>query len=894
MRISKSLIAPLAFALLVSFSTDATAGRLARPFGSKAKSEKANGPAKKGKDKLKSFKSMIKDKIEIEGLFTFYHDTIDNSMLMAILPEQMGPIYLCSETRSRAEGAFFDNGSQGRDFPFYFKRIGKRIQFMEKNLRFRADSTSAMRRAIEHGISDHLFASTAVKSKPQDSTKAILVNPADFFVRDAQNIGYFVGQRGKTGISFDSKNSYFDLVKSFPENTEIDVRLHYKTSKPFTATTMQNPYSLFHTFHYSLSSIPETDYVPRIADDRVGHFLTLYEDYTDLSEETPYVRYVQRWNLKKKNPDARISEPVEPIVFWVENTVPEDYRDAVAEGIEFWNGSFEKIGFRNAVVAKQMPDDAEWDPADVRYNTVRWILIPGGGYAVGPSRANPFTGQIYDADVRVSSDFVRYMFNNMEYFIKPLSFDGKAEEDNPLLSPLSEEQINSGRFCQYGAESAKEAAFGLAYLTSSIANTKEKDALTKEYVHSYIVELIAHEIGHTLGFRHNFKASSIYGLDQIQDPEFTRKYSTGGTVMDYTPPNISAAGQEQGEFYASVPGPYDDWVVEYAYSEFGGESPFDELPQLRKIAARSSDHRLVYGTDEDAFGYSPKSIDPTCNLFDHGDDPMAYDAHKIALTNELWRNSLAKFERKGEGYQKVLRAFGAGWRSYYETAFHTSKYVGGIYHHRNHVGQSNGRLPFEPVAAADQRKAIDFLSDKLFAPNAFDLPSDIINKLQPERFPDFNWSVYSMRQIDYPLHQTVLGIQNLALSNLYSPYVLGRLLNNLERFAPGQEKYTMHDMFRQVRRAIWTEAVKPENVNSFRRQLQLSHLNRIAGIYLSRSAVYPSDSRTLAANDLSIIENLVRKASKSSTIGEMTRAHYNEVLRQIEAARGAKRSYARR
>jgi len=889
---AKSLgIAILGFSLL-AFSASSIDARRVRVYGEQENSQTKKPTKTKGNDKgQKPFDELIKDRVVIEGLFTFYHDTTDNSLLMAITPEQFGPIYLCNQTRSAAEGAYFDNGSMGGAFPFYFKQVGKKIMMLEKNLRLQADTASTLHKAVEHGISDHLFASTAIKSKPQDSTNAILIDPAELFIRDAQNLSYFLGTRGQMGIRFDKKNSYFGDVKSFPHNSEIDVKLHYATSKPMNGVTLQSPYDMFHTYHYSISTLPETDYVPRAADDRVGYFMTMHMDYSQLDSYSPYVRYINRWHLKKKNPDARISEPVEPIVYWVENTVPREYRDAVAEGIEFWNQSYEKIGFRNAIIAKQMPDTADWDPADVRYNTVRWMVMPGGGYAAGPSHANPFTGQIYDADIRVSADFLRYMFNNMEYFIKPVSFDGAVAQDENPLQEMNEASGDHGYACNYAAESAKEAAFGLAYALANTGDLADKDAITKEYVHAYLVQLVAHEVGHTLGFRHNYKASTIYTLDQIQDPEFTRKHSTGGTVMDYTPPNLAGDAAKQGEFYASVPGPYDDWVIEYGYSDFGGATMEEELPQVTAIADRAADPLLVYGTDEDAFGSSSKGIDPLCNLFDLGSDPVAYCAHKLNLTKDLWFNSMASFEKDGEGYQEVLRAFAAGWRSYYETAGFVSRYVGGLHHNRYHVGDTSGILPFKPVSAAEQRRAVQFLRDNIFSADAFDLPSNLVNKLQPERFWDFSASVYTMPQIDYPLHARVLAVQNSVLGRLYNPLTLGRLVNNLERFRENEEPYTMYDMFTEVRRAIWSEVVGPENVNSFRRQLQLLHLKRMIQIYLSDSAVYPSDARSLAANDLDVIGDAAKKALASGAIDNMTRAHFKEVLRQIDAAKNASRNY---
>lgn len=883
------------FALMFAFTVDANAvGR--RTFGSGDKTEKAASRKPKPSGKEKSFKELTKDKVEIDGLFTFYRDTTTNDLLMSIKPEQFGPIYLCNETRSQSEGAFFDNGSMGQSYPFYFKKVGKTIMMMEKNLRIRANEASPMAKAVEHGISDHLIASVTIKSKPADSTEAILIDPSEIFIKDAQNIGFFVGQMGKTGLRFDRKNSYYGIVKSFPENSEIDVHLHYTSSRPLSGETMQNPYSLFHVYHYSLSSLPETDFRPRLADDRVGYFLTMYEDYTNLDSESPYVRYINRWNLKKKNPGARISEPVEPIVYWVENTVPEEYRDAIAEGIEFWNKSFEKIGFRNAIIAKQMPDDADWDPADVRYSTIRWIVIPGGGYAVGPSRANPFTGQIYDADVRVSSDFVRYMFNNMDNFIGPLSNEGSItgedNHDHDFMEEFDKFNQPNQHMCNYGSESAKEAAFGLSYALSSVNTLAEKDSLTKEYVYSYLVELVAHEVGHTLGFRHNFKASTIYSLEQLQDRNFTKQHGITGTVMDYGPPNLAPLGQPQGEYYMSVPGPYDDWVIEYGYSEFGDITPEEEAAKLEAIAKRGAEKELIYATDEDAFGSSIKSIDPYCNLFDLGNDPLKYCQHKVTLTKELWNNAIKKFEVPGNNYNKIRRVFQSGWRSYIESARYSSKFIGGLHHNRHHIGDPGGKEPFEVVDAAKQREAMKFISNTFFAPNAFKLPNDLWNKLQPDRMPDFAWSLYSTPQVDYPIHAMALNIQNIVLANLYSPYVLNRLLNNLERVDPKADKYTMIDMFTDVRNSIWGEMINPSNVNSYRRQLQLSHLNRLNAIYLSNTMTFPHDALTLAANELDYLKGKAEAAVKSSNVNSMTKAHFKEVIRQIEAAQGSKRNYS--
>ena len=873
----------LVLALFFSFSVESVEARGVKGAGQKSNGENGKDSAK-SKSKAKPFAKLTKDKVKIEGLFTFYHDTVDNSVLMAINPEHFGPIYLFGSARSSGDGTFYDAGYPSRTFPLYFKKVGKKILVMEKNLRVRADTSSTMHKAVAAGISDHLFTSLEIKSKPDDSSKAVLVDPSSMFITDYNNTGYYLG-KAKKGFSFDSKNSYYKQLKSFEQNSEIDVMLHYKSGQPNSGVTLQSGRSFYHQYHYSISAIPETDYVPRLSDDRIGHFETMYLDYTELDHQSPYVRYVQRWDLKKKNPDARISEPVTPIVYWIENTVPPEYRDALAEGIEFWNPAFEKIGFRNAVVSKQMSDTASWDPLDTRYSVIRWIYSPRV-YAVGPSRANPFTGQIYDADIGMSADFVRNMFINMDEYIGPVSFDGrlmKEEEFNPM-------EHESDRICTFATELSEQAGFGLAYLYSSIGDMADKDSLTKEYVHAYLVEVIAHEVGHTLGFRHNYKASTIYSLEQINDREFTAKNSTIGTVMEYAPVNIAGKGQTQGEFFSSTPGPYDYWIIEYSYSDFGAENPEDETEQLKQIASRSAEKGLAYCTDYDL--YNAYAVDPYANTWDLGNDPLAYSEHQVKLIQDLWSNTLSKFEKPGVSYEKIRRVFSRGMRYYRYSALYAARYIGGLIHNKNYVGAEGGTIPFTPVSASEQKRAMNFLRDKIFAANAFNVSSDMLNRLQHTRKQNFRTSLYGS-PIAYPWHQYILSIQNTALNILYNPRTLGRLVNNLDRYKKGEERYTMHDMFRDTRRAIWGEISGPSNVNSHRRQLQLAHLTRIARIYLSGSFMYPADARTLAANDLDILESAAKKAANSAAINDMSKAHFKEVLRQIKAAKNSEKEYSK-
>ena len=393
---------------------DTNSNKNSKKDQSDKKDKPTNSASKNKKVDKNAFEEKIKDYNKIEGLFTFYSNEDKNSVLMEIKPEQLETIYLASFTRQSGDAYWFDGSSMMGEFPIMFKKVGDKIQAIEVNVKFRADDNLAINKAVESHISNSLMSSTKIISNPHQETGAYLIDASNFFISDIGGLGRIKGG----GFKFDKGNSYYNYIKSFPQNSEIDVSIHYISMNSKYKFTLPDSRSMIHKYHISLSSIPESNYKPRAVDDRVGHFMTMYQDYSNTYSESPYVRYVNRWNLQKKNPHLNLSEPIEPIVFWIENTVPHEFRDAVREGITKWNLAFEKIGFKNAIVAKQMPDDADWDPADTRYNTIRWMIQPGSAYAVGPSRANPFTGELYDADIRIGSDYLRFYYTDFIEFIE--------------------------------------------------------------------------------------------------------------------------------------------------------------------------------------------------------------------------------------------------------------------------------------------------------------------------------------------------------------------------------------------------------------------------------------------------------------------------------------------
>ena len=822
----------------------------------------------KKKDDKKPFKEIVKDYQKIEGLFTLYWNKEKNKAYVSILPDQLEQIYLAGLTRQSGDAYYLDGSSMLNEYPFMFQQVGECIQFINVNVKFRVDEKSPFRRSVENHISHSIMSSTKIESKPHPKTGAILADIGNLFIYDIEQI-----TRKSQGIySFDKKDSYFKELKSFTHNTEIEIALHFKGKKGRYIYTLPSSTSVLVKYHVSLSAIPETDYQPRLADDRVGHFVTIYQDYTDVRKDSPYIRYVNRWNLEKQDPQAKVSEPKKPIVYWLENTIPHEYRDAVREGILAWNEAFEAAGFKNAIVAKQMPDDADWDPADVRYNTVRWLFQPGSGYAVGPSRANPFTGELYDADVRISSDFVRSFYRTQTEFVSPII--GQVAMDFETDEFTDEE---SSEMCQYGEYLRDEMASAWDIMTAAgIIKGTDKDL--NNYIHNGIVDLILHEIGHTLGLRHNFKASSIYSIDQLSNPAFTQKYGISGSVMDYQPINVF----DGTTFFQTKPGTYDYWAIEYAYKQ-PDRSTHSEDIFLEEIASRSTDPLLQYGTDEDTFGLSTRGIDPQSNAWDLTDDPMAYYQKRFELANELWESIPEHFEKDGAQYSKLRVVFGRGMRQYRNASRNIAKYIGGMYHSRHHVGDPGGDNPFKIVPAEKQRDALNFILNRILAADAFNFDPDLLNKLAPGRDWDFKGTVWRMSRIDFPIHDYIRWVQSGAIYRLHHPRIFARVRDNELKFPKGESVYTLSEHFQKITTSLWSELEQNKNINSFRRDLQKSHVEVLSIILLNEKNYFHSDAVALARASLRTLHSDIKESLETGYFDDYTQAHLSESANKIQS-----------
>ncbi len=852
-----------------------------------AKKEEAKKP-----EEEKPFDEVVKDMEVVKGLFTFYRKADENKILVELLPDQLEKTYLFAATTDQAVGERGLYASMlGGDFPFVFRRVGKNVLFVAKNTRFIAASGTPQARFTARSFPDAILGSAKVQSKPHPERKSILLDVAEIFVSDLPGTATALNQVYQpTSYKFDKDRSYVGTFKNFPESALLEVWLHFTTDNPRTASiTLPDERSVPVAMKYELSTLKDTGYKPRLTDDRVGHFHTVQQDFTSDRPMSPYVRYVARWQLEKADPAAELSPPKQPIVFWLENTIPAEYRESVKEGALLYNKAFERVGLKDAIVVKQQPDDADWDPADTRYSTIRWFTGVDAGFAIGPSRANPFTGQIYDADIGFSEAMTRAIRRDAEELVGPA-----VQEPQRVLAAMPAWSRNPRYLCSYAGGLVQQAAFAFTVLEARGPVSPEVE---KQLMREFLVSITAHEVGHTLGLRHNFRASTILKLGELNDLKKTDELSQSSSVMDYNAIVLAPRGEKQGHFLPVTVGPYDYWAIEYAYKPIDG----DEKAELAKIASRAAEPMLPYSTDEDTI----QSLDPLANQMDQSDDPIAYFRQRIGIVKELWNSMDTKLSLPGEGYQILRRAMGRSLFEYRRGVLIPSKFIGGIYTYRDHVGDPNGRPPFVPVPASKQREALDFLRKYAFDEKAFELPPGLLNHLAIERQWGLDFMSYILQpRLDYPWHDNVLELQRSVLDRLYHPIALARIQDNELRFAPGEQPFTMAEMFSTLSSALWSELDgHAGKVSSLRRNLQREHLKQLirlalrqapppppppppAGISVSFPPAPrpPEDATTLARANLLEIQGKVRKALAEGAVTDaITRAHLEETQARITA-----------
>lgn len=845
--------------------------------------------------KFENYDAVVKGAKELEGLFRLHIK--DEKVYAEIRPDQFDRSFLLPIAVARGAGMGGHTLNFDEQWVVIFKRVGDRVHLVRRNVRFQAKPGTPVARAVETTYTDSILLSLRIVTI-QPARQSVIINLNDIFMSDFGQVG--MG-------TFDPGRSTWFKVKAFPRNLELEVAATF-TSRTGDDNVIDARGKTV-VIHYGLTPLPESGYQPRLADDRVGHFLSVVKDFSTDAQDSNFVRHVNRWRLERAEPVDpknlnRLSAPKKKIIFWIEKSVPEEYRASVREGILEWNKAFEKIGFRDAIEVRQQENE-DFDPEDINYNTFRWITTDLG-YAMGPSRANPLTGEILDADIVFDASMVRFWRQEYQLLVSPNAPASTLEAakrgwnlmpqdpaaaraasagwNEPMRQPQNRAIDLAARhgMCQCGAHMKLELSMG-ALVMAEQGKIGPGDKVPDELLQQAIKEVVMHEVGHTLGLRHNFKASTMLKHDQLHDTTITRKQGLTGSVMDYTPVNLAPKGVKQGDYFTQTLGPYDYWAIEYAYKPLSGDT-MGEAEKLREIAQRGASAGLDYATDEDL-----ANPDPLNNLWDLGADPMRFAQDRMLLAEDLFKTLADKVGDKGEGYQKVRQAFSLLLNQYGNAAFLVAQFIGGEEYHRDHRGDPNGRDSLVAVKGDKQRQALTFLKEHILSDKSFAFPPSLLRRLGADRW--YHWGNESAvtNGVEFQVQSRVLRIQKVVLSNILSGATLIRVQESALKAEGAEKPLQLSEVFRTLTDGIFGELPgdpgKPAVTSSaLRRNLQREYVTSLSNISLGKAGTVPPDARSLARAHLKEIGgrlDLSLKAPPKPGSDETVRAHWDESRERI-------------
>lgn len=796
-------------------------------------------------DGLPSIASIVEDAELFEGFFDLYRSLSDGTVYLRIPTYRLEAelIYTATVTDGVVETGLF-RGQYRDNKMIKLQRHFNRIDILQPNTRFYFDPRSALSRAADANAPDAVLAVMEIVAEDpasDDQPGAVLAKFSSVLlsedlvqIKAAKRPGSSPGESLTLG-KFSAARSRISSIASYPDNAMVYTDYVYELAAPlaFGGDDVTDARAITASVQHSFIKVPDNGYNPRFDDYRVGFFTDRVTDLTS-RDPAPYRDVINRWNLVKKNPDQAISEPVEPITWWLENTTPLEFREMITKAALSWNSAFEVAGFRNAIVVKQQPDDADWDAGDIRYNVLRWTSSatpPFGGY--GPRFTNPRTGQIIGADIMLEFAFLTNRLR-IQDLLQPDDFMPTGTREH---------------HCALAAQMQADVIFAQHALVSAGADA----ALSERLIEDSLYMLILHEIGHTLGLTHNMRASQL--LPDVFDADAVAARGLSASVMDYEAVNVAPDGKTQTWFYQKRPGPYDHWALQYGYGEYSDT-------QLQQVLARSNEAELAYGNDADDMRSSNNGIDPHINIYDLSSDAIGYAEMRLAHLRTV-QDRLPK-QYQGKSYQGLVNAFASLMSQYRRSGGVVSRYVGGVHINRE-PPNSVETLPYTPVDVGEQRRAMQVLNTHLFAPDVLVGARSLFARLQRQRR---GFDFYGEPE-DPKIHKSLLRTQKSVLLHLLHANTLQRLTDTQTY---GGE-YSVIEMLKTLTDGIFAADLE-EDVNSYRQNLQVEYVDMLVAA-MSREANGHNIRAALFAQLLDLAEAIKSKIQGSdfASLSSATQAH---------------------
>ena len=762
---------------------------------------------------IKPYEEVITDEAETqEGVFKVHR--IDDDVYYEIPTSELGKEFLMVTRISKTQlGQGFGGQKLGTRVVRWVRR-GDRIFLRNVNHDVIADEGLPIAQAVADSNTEAIISAFNIAALGEDDAPVIEVTSMY-----ATEITEFSARSRLQARGFDRQRSYVDRVMAFPTNIEIRA-VHTYTRPPDNTPATRGgrgrgrgnrgmaPGSATLEIAFSMIKLPEDPMMPRLFDDRVGYFSDTYIDYGRDEHRSETRRFITRWRLDKQNPSAEISDPVKPIIYYVDPATPAKWVPWVIKGVEDWQPAFEAAGFSNAIISLEAPDDPNWSPEDARYSVIRWLASTTEN-ASGPHVHDPRTGEILESDIQ----FYHNVMNLLRdwYFVQVAPLDPAAQ-----TLPLSDDLM--GRLLEF---------------------------------------VVAHEVGHTLGFQHNMKASSTYDFENIRDPEWLAEMSHTPSIMDYSRFNYVVQPEDGVPAADLIPGvgPYDEWATMWGYKPIpDADTPDAELSTLNQWALEQEDTPWYrFSTTGDA-GSDPGDMTEAVG------DANAVEATRLGVRNleRVMDLLIDATSKPGRNWDELEEMYGRTLGQWVREMNHVGALVGGFLSQQRHDGQDGVR--FWPVPADRQAEAVRFLNENAFQTPEFMIRQDILRRIEPSG-----------------VMARLLARQRSVMNFLLNPARFTRLV---EQEALDTTAYSPTRFLGDLRRGVWSE-LSNEIVatDAFRRNVQRLYLD-LVNARLNGTAEAPADMRALLRGQLNVLDGEI-SAALSRADDQITRYHLEDARDRV-------------
>jgi len=857
------------------------------------------------KPKFPDLKKWVKKAQFKQGFFNLYQE--DQNLYLALPHSRLKEeFFLFSSLSAGLYGGLLLPSMPLNQDRVYFEKQGDRIRLNRRDSTRRANQGSPEEKSLRKTQLDSLI--HGFKILAADKKKKIYLISLNSWLWKAG--GKIIPQWILNFFSLsgtDLSQTWWIRIQTFPDNLELEFQTTLKGQGASLGSDTSNQSRLV----FSLVRKSDSQYKPRAADDRVGYFTRDQIDFSNPLKDDGVQRVIKRWNLEKAEPKLKLSVVKKPIVFHLMDDIPTRFRAVIRSGVLEWNKAFEALGLLGALEVRLPDEGSPVEPSDLRVSTISWTANPAG-FALGPHRSHPETGEILDADIVVSSGVETWFVNRARIFdstsaqISPNSWlldqllaKGAAKAPLAVLESFRQKMEIQKRWIRHGVyacQNLNSARIAQALATLGAGNQESGDENSKqiEWLDLSLKNLVMHEVGHALGLRHNFIASAMVKTTDLKDPHWNQSHQPSTSVMDYPDINLTENLEHRGKILNDSLGEYDYKAIAYGYQPILDEK--QEEQTLTSLAQSLRTSGLEYATDEGLYlGY-----DPRVQAEDQGDDPVLSALERLGVVRKIFQSVEAQVLTTGGRYFRLRDAVFTLIQDVLQKTWYLTQVIGGIKTRRDHAGDPGGLLPFTPVSRRQQENALDFFQDQIFSENLFGIPTELLSRLGINAY---HWESRS----PLPLERILSFFRILVIWGSLSHRSFQFLANYHQIL--GQQSMTLDSLFERMHSMVfidlqgktWASEVSLSAVDMESQRFYVRYL----GYLKARSATYPGHVASLISHNLQILKvrllallgsgpqsgfipfKLRLKTQRSFENTEV-RAHFNDLLasiNQIESMR---------